>query len=193
MFQLRLRVPRLSPFLSLLALAAVCNAAATSPSIVSQAPCNGQTYTYQGLAGYGFVPSNFVDKFGDTISLGSSIAMEEDSWKKKDRKRSHGQETYYAGILWMLPDRGWLVSPPVPISVQVRSNCLLMAPLLRTGIPMAPQTGNPEYTNLLLNTPHWQPVPSHHPHLTSSSPTLTLFSLKTPRGSQCQVLIPQLY
>ena len=103
---------RLSPFLSLLALAAVCSAAVDLPSsIVSQTECNGKTYTYEGLAGYGFVPSNFRDKFGDTVSLGSSIALEKDSWKKKDRKKNYGKETYYTGTLWMLPDRGWLVSP----------------------------------------------------------------------------------
>lgn len=61
--------------------------------------CAGKTFTYQELAGYGFVPSEFRDKFGDTVSFGSGIAIERPSWKKTGGS--------YQGILWMLPDRGW--------------------------------------------------------------------------------------
>lgn len=197
MFQFRFRIPRLSPFLSLLALAAVCNAAVVPPSsIVSQTTCNGQTYTYEGLAGYGFVPSNFVDKFGDTVSLGSSVALEKDSWKKKTRKQGHGTETYYAGTLWMLPDRGWFVSPPPPppalyLFIEVSSNVLTL--LLQTGILMEPSIGNPAYTNSALNTPQSQQMPPPHPQQISSFPTWTLFFLKTPPESRCQDLTLLLY
>ncbi|RPA95400.1 hypothetical protein L873DRAFT_1792290 [Choiromyces venosus 120613-1] len=62
--------------------------------------CNGKSYTFQELSGYGLVPSNFRDKYNDTLSLGSSIAIERPSWKKLS-------EGYYEGTLWMLPDRGW--------------------------------------------------------------------------------------
>lgn len=61
--------------------------------------CGGKTFTYQELAGYGFVPSDFRDKFGDTLSFGSGLAIERQSWKKTGAS--------YQGILWMLPDRGW--------------------------------------------------------------------------------------
>lgn len=69
-------------------------------SPVNTAVCNGKTYVYQELSGYGFVPSDFRDKYGDTVSLGSSIAIEEKSWKKSGK-------TQYQGTIWMLPDRGW--------------------------------------------------------------------------------------
>ncbi|KAL7272431.1 hypothetical protein RUND412_004763 [Rhizina undulata] len=68
-------------------------------TFVNQTTCNGKTFTYQELAGYGAIPSDFRDKFGDTVSAGSSVALERKSWKKNG--------TSYEGTLWMLPDRGW--------------------------------------------------------------------------------------
>lgn len=69
------------------------------PSFVTETVCDGDKYVYEGLAGYGFVPSDARDKFGDTISFGSSIAIDKKSWKFKNG--------VYTGILWGLPDRGW--------------------------------------------------------------------------------------
>ncbi|KAH8144902.1 uncharacterized protein LAJ45_11108 [Morchella importuna] len=66
---------------------------------VDTTTCGGKTFTYQELSGYGFVPSDFRDKFGDTLSFGSGIAIERSSWRKTNGS--------YDGILWMLPDRGW--------------------------------------------------------------------------------------
>lgn len=68
-------------------------------STLGQFTCAGDIFTYQELAGYGVVASDFRDKFGDTVSFGSSIAIERPSWKKNGAS--------YEGILWMLPDRGW--------------------------------------------------------------------------------------
>ncbi len=74
---------------------------------VNRTTCNGKTYTYQELAGYGFVPSNAVDKFGDNLGgLGSAIALDRSTWKKI----SPGS---YEGILWTLPDRGWYACEPM--------------------------------------------------------------------------------
>src|SRR5947209_965964 len=70
-------------------------------SFASQSICNGKTYTYDAMAGYGFVPNNARDKFGDSMSIGSSIKIEQDSWKF-DKKTG-----LYSGIFWGLPDRGW--------------------------------------------------------------------------------------
>jgi hypothetical protein len=70
-------------------------------SIVNQTTCNGKTYTYNGLAGYGFIPSDARDKFGDTIgAIGSAIAIDQKSWV------CTGDGTHQ-GIIWALPDRGW--------------------------------------------------------------------------------------
>ena len=39
----------------------------SSTPVVNQTTCAGVTYTYQKLAGYGFVPGNARDSAGDTI------------------------------------------------------------------------------------------------------------------------------
>lgn len=83
--------------LSAIALAAPA-ATTPQPSAVFSTTCKGKTYTYKELAGYGFVPSNARDRFGDSISLGSSIAIA--SWSKND-------DDEYEGKLYGLPDRGW--------------------------------------------------------------------------------------
>ena len=92
-------------------LAAVASVASASPlrdlhgransSIVNQTTCNGNTYTYNALAGYGFVPASARDKFGDTLGgYGSSVAIDQSTWKKL----ANGS---YTGTLWAIPDRGW--------------------------------------------------------------------------------------
>lgn len=87
--------------LSLLSLSAYAlpTAESVTASAMAQSTCAGDIFTYQELAGYGVVGSDFQDKFGDTVSFGSSIAIERPSWKKNGAT--------YEGILWMLPDRGW--------------------------------------------------------------------------------------
>lgn len=68
---------------------------------VSSTTCNGKTYEYLGLAGYGFTPSNARDKFGDTAGgIGSSAVVDAKSWTLQ----SNGS---YTGLLYALPDRGW--------------------------------------------------------------------------------------
>lgn len=75
--------------------------AETSLPIVKQTKCGSHTYQYNGLVGYGTVPSNAVDKYGDTLGgFGSSIAIEQASWKKNS-------DGTYEGIAWAIPDRGW--------------------------------------------------------------------------------------
>ncbi|KAL2174619.1 esterase-like activity of phytase-domain-containing protein [Thermothelomyces heterothallicus CBS 202.75] len=59
--------------------------------------CNGHSYTYQGLAGYGSLPSDARDQYGDTISFGSSMAIK--NWTRTGNK--------YKGTMYGLPDRGW--------------------------------------------------------------------------------------
>ena len=74
-----------------------------SDPVVNQTTCGGRTFTYQQLAGYGFVASDARDKFGDTLGgYGSAIALDKNAWKKT------GDDTY-TGLLYTLPDRGWYV------------------------------------------------------------------------------------
>ncbi|KAE8407208.1 esterase-like activity of phytase-domain-containing protein [Aspergillus pseudonomiae] len=76
-------------------------AAAARSTVVNQTTCGGTTYAYTGLEGYGYIPSNATDKYGDTIGgIGSSIAMEPGSWRRTGRDS-------YSGTVYALPDRGW--------------------------------------------------------------------------------------
>lgn len=83
--------------------AAVSNDAVQSGNATAVTTCNGKTYTYTELAGYGKLPSDARDKFGDTIGgIGSAIALDKQSWKRK-----LGSSEAYQGIIYGLPDRGW--------------------------------------------------------------------------------------
>ncbi|KAK5702342.1 hypothetical protein LTS12_028357, partial [Elasticomyces elasticus] len=76
-------------------------AAVQGKHVVNQTTCGDNTYQYNGLAGYGYVPSNATDKYGDTLGgYGSSIAIDQSSWKKT----GNGS---YSGMVYALPDRGW--------------------------------------------------------------------------------------
>lgn len=89
-----------------LALTTDASASKAPPSpVVNRTECVNRTYTYERLAGYGFVANDARDKFNDTLGgFGSSIAIERKSWKKQDG--------VYTGILWGLPDRGWYGHDP---------------------------------------------------------------------------------
>ena len=68
---------------------------------VAKTTCDTRSFTYERLAGYGFVPSDARDNFGDTLGgYGSSIAIDRNTW----RKLKNGS---YAASLWAVPDRGW--------------------------------------------------------------------------------------
>ena len=76
---------------------------AANQPVTNQTTCDKEQYTYQELAGYGFVPSNAVDKYGDTLGgYGSAIAIDRRSWTRS-------KNGSYTGLLWAIPDRGWYV------------------------------------------------------------------------------------
>ncbi|KAL5411956.1 hypothetical protein PMIN06_003883 [Paraphaeosphaeria minitans] len=55
---------------------------------VNKTNCNGKKFIYQELAGWGVLPSDARDRFGDTIGgIGSAIALDKKSWKKKSGKK----------------------------------------------------------------------------------------------------------
>lgn len=75
---------------------------AATASAVNTTTCNGRFYAYTELAGYGYVPADARDRFGDTIGgIGSAVALEPGSWARST------DGTTYTGLLWALPDRGW--------------------------------------------------------------------------------------
>ncbi|PWW74201.1 outer membrane autotransporter [Tuber magnatum] len=99
--------------------------------------CNGKSYTFQELSGYGFVPSNFRDKYDDTLSLGSSIAIERSSWKKLG-------EGSYEGTLWLLPDRGWNTQGTTAYQPRIHKFKIS----LDTNLPRVPSPPNLKFTYL---------------------------------------------
>ncbi|KAI0503442.1 esterase-like activity of phytase-domain-containing protein [Xylaria bambusicola] len=89
---------------------------------VNSTTCNGAKYSYDELAGYGFVPSNAIDKLGDTLGgLGSSLHLDQGAW----RKHCNGS---YSGILWSLPDRGWNTEGTLNYNPRVHKFQILFTP-----------------------------------------------------------------
>ncbi|KAK4117852.1 hypothetical protein N656DRAFT_786459 [Canariomyces notabilis] len=76
-----------------LALATPCKQDPAAPPVT----CNGKKYQYDSLAGFGSLPHDARDEFGDTISIGSAMAVT--NWHKAGDK--------YKGTVYGLPDRGW--------------------------------------------------------------------------------------
>ncbi|KAL8849779.1 MAG: hypothetical protein Q9221_005262 [Calogaya cf. arnoldii] len=77
------------------------NTPQTNSNVLNQTNCKGKQYTYQQLAGYGLVPSNARDSYGDNLGgWGSAIAIDQKTW----RKLKNGT---YTGRLYAIPDRGW--------------------------------------------------------------------------------------
>jgi hypothetical protein len=81
-------------------LASVVASAVSVVAIVNETTCNGKKYIYRDLAGYGTVPGNARDEFGDTLNFGSALALDRSQWKKL-------KNGSYTGVVWALPDRGW--------------------------------------------------------------------------------------
>ncbi|KAF2828792.1 hypothetical protein CC86DRAFT_380660 [Ophiobolus disseminans] len=81
----------------------VVSRADTSP--VNVTTCNDKKYVYEELAGYGKLPADFRDKYGDTLGgIGSAIALDP---KKSKWKKNKGKKGSYEGVIYGLPDRGW--------------------------------------------------------------------------------------
>ncbi|KAF1921174.1 esterase-like activity of phytase-domain-containing protein [Ampelomyces quisqualis] len=69
---------------------------------VNVTTCNGKKYVYEELAGYGKLPADFRDKYGDTLGgIGSAIALD------KRSVRWTNSSGVYQGVIYGLPDRGW--------------------------------------------------------------------------------------
>lgn len=101
-----------------LAVFAVAAGSAVSQHHVFSTTCAGKTYTYNELAGYGFVRSDALDKFGDSISLSSSIAIT--SWSKNGSK--------YQGRLYGLPDRGWNTQGTINFQPRIHEFLVTLTP-----------------------------------------------------------------
>lgn len=124
-------------------------AAAADPAFSTT--CNGKSYTYNELAGYGFVPSNARDKTGDTISLGSGIAIS--SWKKLSADK-------YEGSLYGLPDRGWNTQGTQNYQARIHKFkvTLTLNPSASVANPASPNVAFEYKDTILLSGPDGEPT-----------------------------------
>lgn len=123
-------------------------------SFVNQTTCNGAQYTYQSLAGYGFIPPNARDKFGDTIGgIGSSAALDANSWKKS-------KDGSYTGILYALPDRGWNTQGTLNYQNRVHKILIHLTPQPNATVdnPSAPNLQLEYLDTILFTDPIGQPT-----------------------------------
>ena len=63
------------------------------------ATVGGTTFVNKGLVGFGRIPANQRDKFGETFGSGSGMAIDPAAWTKDGAS--------YKGTLYLLPDRGY--------------------------------------------------------------------------------------
>ncbi|KAF3939186.1 hypothetical protein ABW19_dt0201251 [Dactylella cylindrospora] len=120
---------------------------------VNQTICNGKTFTYRALTGYGHVPSNARDKIGDTVSIGSSIKISGWTYNKETGE--------YTGTLFGLPDRGWNIEGTTNFQPRIHKYTLKFTPKASSATP------NLEFTYLdtiLLSDPTGQPLSGLDPN-----------------------------
>ncbi|CAF9921435.1 MAG: hypothetical protein HETSPECPRED_004542 [Heterodermia speciosa] len=157
----------LSSCLTALLAAPFCSAASLSrkvSSVVNQTTCDGKHFTYEALAGYGFIPSNARDKYGDTIGgIGSSIALDRASWKKT-------KSGSYTGILWALPDRGWNTQGTLNFQNRVHKIALTLtpAPSASVSTPSPPNLQLTYLDTILFTGPDGTPVTGLDADITGS-------------------------
>lgn len=148
------------PVLSLLASALLAVAAPTtavgptSQAVVKQTTCDSKSFTYEALVGYGLIPSNARDKYGDTLGgYGSSIAIDRSSWKLV----SAGS---YTGTLWAIPDRGWNTQGTLNYQNRIHkfSIALTLAPGATASNPSPPNLKIVYQDTILLTGPDGTPT-----------------------------------
>jgi hypothetical protein len=107
----------------------------------------GETFVNKGLVGVARVPSNAVDKFGDTVSIGSGMAVLPGSW----HKRGDGS---YIGRFLMLPDRGWNTQGTVDYAGRLHRYEAVLRPYYGSGPTTQDQLTMTYKTSNLFREPH---------------------------------------
>jgi hypothetical protein len=117
---------------------------------VASVSCNGKAYSYDSFAGYGSVASDLRDEFGDTISIGSSMAVK--GWKKAG--------TQYKGTLYGLPDRGFNTNGTINFigRVHIFDITFTPAPDASVAEPSGPNLVFQYKRTILLRGPDGEPV-----------------------------------
>lgn len=145
-------VPFVCTYLSTVSAAPQAGSSA-STSAVNTTTCNGQTYVYEELAGYGFIENDATDRFNDTVGgIGSSIAIDRRSWVRIGNT--------YKGLLYAIPDRGWNTEGTLNYQSRVQKYLITFTP--NPGATVArPGSPNLKFTYLdtiLLTDPRGQPT-----------------------------------
>lgn len=156
---------------------ALSQASSISNAAVSSATCNGKTFVYEELSGYGFVPSNATDKFGDTIGgHGSAIAIDSASWVKVGNS--------YTGLLYTLPDRGWNAEGTLNFQNRIHKFLLTFTPTdnATTASPSGPNLQFKYLDTVLLTDPRLQPTSGLDGGITGPYPNYPLIG-EVPSGN----------
>ncbi|KAK4465121.1 esterase-like activity of phytase-domain-containing protein [Cladorrhinum samala] len=137
------------------------------PPPVSTTKCQGKTYTYNELAGFGSIPSDARDKFGDTVSVGSSAAITD--WKKKTDPKT--KLTSYTGTLYGLPDRGWNTEGTQNTIPRVHLFDITFTPgsSSSTGAAASPNLAFSYRDTILLSAPNGEPMTGLDPDTYTTS------------------------
>ncbi|KAK4098035.1 hypothetical protein N658DRAFT_432923 [Parathielavia hyrcaniae] len=136
--------------------AAVTSVKRSSP--VASVSCNGKAYTYEGLSGFGSLPSDARDQYGDTISFGSSMRVRD--WKKAGHR--------YKGTLYGLPDRGWNTNgtqATIP-RIHIFDITFTPAPDASAATPAGPNLEFEYKRTILLSGPDGKPMTGLDPDFT---------------------------
>lgn len=141
---------------------------------VNSTTCAGKSYSYNALAGYGFIPGNDRDSTGDTIGgIGSAAAIAPETWQRY----SNGS---YTGILYAQPDRGWNTNGTLNYNSRVQKFLIVLTPNASATVDN-PSSPNLQfyYLNTTLHTdPSGQPTtgldPTTERTFSSSYPALPI-------------------
>ncbi|KAJ2902965.1 outer membrane autotransporter protein [Zalerion maritima] len=131
---------------------------AAPSSYASVSKCNGEKYTYQRLAGYGWVAAAAQDKYNDTMSIGSSIAISD--WQKGDDG--------YTAVFWGLPDRGWNTKGTLNYQPRVHKFAITFTPVedATADNPSDPNLEFEYLDTILLTDPEGNPTTALDPDIT---------------------------
>jgi hypothetical protein len=145
---------------------------------VNVTTCNDKLYTYEELAGFGKLPSDIRDKFGDTIGQGSAAAFD-----KKSLKFKNG---VYEGILWGLPDRGWNTEGTQNTQSRIHKFCVTFTPVDATVVkPASPNVKLTYLDTTLLTGPDGTPLTGLDPTETVNYPGFPILPL-----ARCKLCVP---
>lgn len=142
----------------LLAMAPAALAASRCGAASAPVTCNGKTFTYNSLVGFGSLPSDARDQYGDTISIGSSMVVRD--WKKTGKK--------YKGTMYGLPDRGWNTNGTQNTVPRVHIFQITFSPAeaATTSKPAGPNVEFQYQCSILLSGPDGAPMTGLDPDFT---------------------------